>query len=302
MGERKTTFGKLARRYAATVLATRDVKPTTRRYLASSLRSVQRVWVHLARTPVQEIAPADCQRWYDLRRDQVVAQRLNGELSMLKEALELARRDGLIAVNPAASLRGVRVEVKIARRIPTRDNFTKLIYILWLRGLNRAADYAELLAYSGLHPAEAAALTWGDIDFKAGTLSVRSGRTVPLFPHLRAHLLKLKKRASHPQPGDRILRNKQCKEALASTSALLRIPHMNHQRLRDFFIADALNAGVDYPVLADWLGHKDGGVTLLKMYGHVRRQDLAAMAARMTFRVNAQDASRIKVLEGVAKD
>ena len=291
------TFGEVAGRYASTVLAKKDCRPATRKYQASSLRMLQRVWKGLAGKKVQSITPADCRKWFDLRSIQVVAQRLNTELSLLKQVLELARREGVIAVNPAASLRGVRAEVNMARGIPTREHFEKLIVMLTLLRLHKAGLYAEFLAYSGLRPAEAAALTWGDIDFKRNEFTVSTGqrgsdkrltRCVPLFPNLREHLLKVKERSPRSRPKDRIFRTKQCRAALSSASHLAFIPHMNHQRLRHFFAVNALRAGVDYPLLADWLGHKDGGVGLLKMYGHVHHQDPKVMAGKMTFRVRLE--------------
>jgi hypothetical protein len=35
--------------------------------------------------------------------------------------------------------------------------------------------------------------------------------------------------------------------------------------------------------VADWLGHADGGVLVLKTYGHVRPEHAAAAAAKVSF-------------------
>jgi integrase len=157
MGRLTVTFGEVAGRYASTVLAAKDCKPATRMYLTSSLRMLQRVWTRSAGKPVRSITTANCKRWFDRRSIQVVAQRLNAELSLLKQVLDLAQREGVIKVNPAASLRGVRAEVNMARGIPTRADFERLIVMLTLLRLPKAGLYAEFLAYSGLRPAEAAA-------------------------------------------------------------------------------------------------------------------------------------------------
>jgi integrase len=74
-----------------------------------------------------------------------------------------------------------------------------------------------LAGYAGLRLGEVRALTWADIDFEAGTLSVRRSllpdgtakepkteagiRTVPMLPALRRLLLTWKLRSPYTQPG-----------------------------------------------------------------------------------------------------
>jgi integrase len=40
--------------------------------------------------------------------------------------------------------------------------------------------------------------------------------------------------------------------------------------LRHFFASHCLERGVDVPTVSRWLGHKDGGVLVLRTYGHLR--------------------------------
>jgi integrase len=53
--------------------------------------------------------------------------------------------------------------------------------------------------------------------------------------------------------------------------------------LRHHFISYAVMSGVDYMTLARWVGHKDGGVLIGKVYGHLADQHRKAQAARMNF-------------------
>jgi len=53
--------------------------------------------------------------------------------------------------------------------------------------------------------------------------------------------------------------------------------------MRHFFCSNAIEAGIDFKVIASWLGHKDGGILVAKTYGHLRAEHSAEMAKRMTF-------------------
>jgi site-specific recombinase XerD len=63
----------------------------------------------------------------------------------------------------------------------------------------------------------------------------------------------------------------------------LGLPRFGHHAMRHFFCSNAIEAGCDFKVIAEWLGHKDGGVLVAKTYGHLRNEHGAAMAKRITF-------------------
>jgi len=48
------------------------------------------------------------------------------------------------------------------------------------------------------------------------------------------------------------------------------------------FITRAIEFGVDIKVIADWQGHRDGGMLILRTYSHVRPQHSQRMAQLMT--------------------
>jgi len=288
---RTATFGEAAGVYGRAALADGDVKPATRKHQECCLRGIQRVWQGLAETPVRNLTTADCERWVALRREQVGPQRLNAELGVLRRVLDLARREGVIAVNPAASIRRI-VFVNPLPAIPTPAQFSRLVSMLRVLGNRKAADFVELLAYSGMQCHEAAALTWADVDFNKGTFLVsrsergsrdRVTRCVPLFPNLRELLVSIRKRSGKTGPGDRVLRIKQCKAALQMACRFRGLPRFSHQDLRHFFAARAIDEGIDYNIIADWLGHRDNGALVARMYGHLSLQDPERMAKRMTF-------------------
>ena len=42
-------------------------------------------------------------------------------------------------------------------------------------------------------------------------------------------------------------------------------------------------SGIDFMTIARWVGHKDGGVLIGKVYGHLSNEHAQAQAARVSF-------------------
>ena len=53
--------------------------------------------------------------------------------------------------------------------------------------------------------------------------------------------------------------------------------------LRHHFISYAVMSGVDFMTVANWCGHKDGGILIGKVYGHLAADHKKTQAARLTF-------------------
>ena len=73
------------------------------------------------------------------------------------------------------------------------------------------------------------------------------------------------------------------KKAIITACRKAGLPHYGHHTMRHFFCSNAIEAGIDFKVIAGWLGHKDGGVLVARTYGHLRNEHSAAMAKRLTF-------------------
>jgi integrase len=52
---------------------------------------------------------------------------------------------------------------------------------------------------------------------------------------------------------------------------------------RHHFISYAVMSGIDFMTIAQWVGHKDGGILIGKVYGHLSNEHAQAQAARMNF-------------------
>lgn len=249
---------------------------------------------------VRNISTRHCDDWLVKRGAELSARSFNIERETLNLILEFARGDGLLLDNPAASIER-RKQAKAKLVIPTRQQFRLLVKTI--RQLDcrawDAADLVEILAYSGMRLAEATSLTWGDVDFERGVFTVTGGetgtknheaRTVPLFPALRELLERIQGDRT-PAPTDKVIPIGDAKKAVGTACRKAKLPHFNHHTLRHYFVSNAIEAGVDFNVIAGWVGHKDGGVLVAKTYGHLRDTHSFEMAKRMTFSATAAEAT-----------
>ena len=60
------------------------------------------------------------------------------------------------------------------------------------------------------------------------------------------------------------------------------LPWVGFHDFRHFFASQCVMAGVDYMTIAAWLGHRDGGVLVGKVYGHLSDSHKSRMAAGLT--------------------
>lgn len=241
---------------------------------------------------IREITTSDCEAWASKRSLNASASTLNKEREALICIFGYAEREGFVLENPAEHVKRRKVSTKKSV-IPNQDEFKKLVTTLRSADVrySDAANFVELLAYSGMRLAEASALRWEDIDFGRKIFAVTGGelgtknreaRMVPLFPALAELLQRLKPRDGAPAQGP-IVPITTAKKAIASGCKKAGLPRFTHHHLRHYFCSNAIEAGIDYKVIANWLGHKDGGILVAKTYGHLRAPHSHEMAKRMTF-------------------
>jgi integrase len=228
------------------------------------------------------------------------------ELETLNLCFKYAVEHGIIIDNPASRLSRRKLS-KPRLTIPTRNQFKELLAtVRQCRTMTKpcaedeaAANLIEFLAYSGCRLAEVVGdhkfdkepMTWGDIDFDLHTFTVTGKgsdkgktRTVSLFAPLERLVLNIKaKLPAAPRRADPIFTIQSAKKAIETACRRLGFPHYHHHTFRHFFASNAIEHGIDFKVIAEWLGHADGGVLVARTYGHLRAEHSAAMARRMVF-------------------
>lgn len=280
------TFASVAEQWAKTVLAAQNLKPLSLLYRQSTLKRLLKDFLALSQKRINAITLADCQEWKARRIHAGCVQRFNNELGTLRMVFDYAISHGLAHDNPARQVRRERIDA-IEKAIPTRHHFEQIVAELRRQTRTQdAANFVELLAYSGLRLHEAAELRWADVDFERGTMRVTGGergtknrrvRVLPLFPPLRALLSRT------PRFQDRVLGSQSCRMSLHRACQRLGLPRFGHHSLRHFFCTTAIEAGISPRTLAQWIGHRDGGTLLLRTYAHVWPDAERAAADRMRY-------------------
>jgi integrase len=142
-------------------------------------------------------------------------------------------------------------------------------------------------------------MRWQDVDLKQKQLTIgaegdtknRSARVVDFNPKLKAHLVDMKNRRApdsqwlfpSPQRGDRDIPAKTFRESLGLARTQAKMPDFNFHDCRHHFISMCVMSGVDFMTIAAWVGHRDGGVLIGKVYGHLANEHRKAMAERVNF-------------------
>jgi integrase len=122
-------------------------------------------------------------------------------------------------------------------------------------------------------------------------LKNREARTVDFNPKLKAHLVAMQKRRDpdlqwlfpSPQRGEKDIPAKSFRESLDMVRAKAELPNFGFHDLRHHFISMCVMSGIDFMTIAAWVGHKDGGVLIGKVYGHLANEHRKAMADKLNF-------------------
>jgi integrase len=61
------------------------------------------------------------------------------------------------------------------------------------------------------------------------------------------------------------------------------LPNFGFHDCRHFFISHSVMSGVDFMTIAKWVGHKDGGVLIGKVYGHLADAHTKQQAQKLNF-------------------
>jgi integrase len=237
--------------------------------------------------PVRHLRPSQIKTWLATHYGNMSASYYNSALMLVRDALETAVRDRVIAENPAKDLK-YRKRKKPIRLTPTFEQFNQIVAEIRAQKFNQVAqqsgDFIEFLGLAGLGAVEAASLTPADVDFNAGKVityrhKTSAGFVVPIFPQVRPLLEKLCAGKAHDE---RLFQINEARKALTNACVRLGLPHFTHRSLRRMFITRAIERGVDVKVIAEWQGHRDGGKLILDTYSHVNRVHSQRMAQLMT--------------------
>jgi len=228
------------------------------------------------------------------------ARTCNLALVCLRHVLKAAKRDGYLKTLPTEDIPWQRTETK-ARRLYTRTDIDLLCQAAPAASKNGVefADYIRLMALCGAREQETIKLRWVDVDFTHKLLTIgadadtknREARRVDFNPELENHLKAMQSRRApdsqwvfpSPQRGERDEHARTFRESLKLARKAAGLHGFGFHDCRHHFISYAVMSGIDFMTIARWVGHKDGGILIGKVYGHLSNEHAQLQAARMNF-------------------
>jgi len=293
------TLGSWLAEWRDTSLAASNRRPTTK-VLYATLSRKHLEASELADMPLDKIRPRHIEALVQSLRDKGLADSTVRQVyTILRGALDIAVRDGLLARNPAAALKRPAVERKEAKHLSADE----VAALLKAAEGSRYHDMLALIAATGLRRGEALALRWPDVDLEAGTLRVKgtlarvegelvvsepktkqSRRTLPLSPAL----VSLLDRHRRTQAEERLragnlwtdtghvfttetgtpIDPRNVLRAVTSAAEKAGIDGVGVHTLRHSAATAWLEAGVHLKAVSELLGHHDIAITG-DCYGHV---------------------------------
>ncbi|MFZ0916683.1 MAG: site-specific integrase [Candidatus Udaeobacter sp.] len=233
--------------------------------------------------------------------DAVSERTANLDLMTLRNVLRAAIDDGHLRELP-------RIKMLDEAPPPKRQLITPAEFNNLIRAARRAcakngeqlADYLQFLAFTGAREKEALRVRSEDVDFKKERVTIGAdrltknweARRVEFNPQLRTLLRDMKKRRApdcawlfpSPRRGPRDEHARSFRESLKMARTAAGIEWVGFHDLRHYFCSVCVMAGIDFLTIASWLGHKDGGILVGKVYGHLLDEHRQRAAKRVQFR------------------
>ena len=244
-----------------------------------------------------------------LREDGLAPQTINYALITLRNIFSMALEDGLISGLPFVSKMWLK---KDRRKRPefTTAQLDKLLNEAQhcSRNGRHFAWYFKFMCFSGARAGEALRVKWADVDFTNrqivigadGNTKNGKSRVVDFNGELEALLLEMRdSRLSDEwlfvsgQRGSEGQRARCFKETLVKARERVGLGQqrkaatgyaLGFHDCRHYFISHAVMCGVDFPTVAIWVGHQDGGMLISTVYAHIANEHRKNSAAKVSFK------------------
>jgi len=260
---------------------------STRQYKVHYLELFEEDFPHNKK--IAELKKSDVLRYLSKFEDKSSDTR-NKALTAVRDLFRYAIDDQAIAVSPAEGIKYKRSKASIKRPIPSWEEFEAIVssvrHVVFSDTGQESADLIEFMGKAGLGQAECAGITWGDINFKTGKITIIRKKTgtefeIPIYPQVRPLLERMKDEREDRAPDTKVFKVRDPKKGLDAACKRLDLPNYSARAFRRLFITRCLELGIDPQTVASWQGHRDGGQLILKVYGKVSKKHQDEMAARL---------------------
>jgi integrase len=224
----------------------------------------------------------------------------NLDLMSLRNVLKSAVDDGHLRDLPKIKLLEEAPSPK--RQLLAPSEFDRLILAArnnCVKNGKQLAHYLRFLAFSGAREQEALRIKWSDVDFERERLIVGAdqlsknweSRTIEFNPRLASLLRNMYRRRApdcswvfpSPHRGPRDEHAISFRESLKIARKAAGVEWVGFHDLRHYFCSMCVMAGIDFMTIAAWLGHKDGGILVGKVYGHLLDEHRHRAAKQVRF-------------------
>ena len=222
---------------------------------------------------------------------------VNLAITVLSNVLNHAQDNGLIDTLPTTGLKPIRWKPK-KRPLFALEQIEAICVaaVKNTRNGQLLADYVRLMARCGARATETLRLMWSDVDWGQQQLNIGSdglsknheSRAVDFNDALAELLEEMRARSNGSAylfPAPRMFGEdapaRSLKEALYKARALAGVDGFGFHDCRHYFISHAVMSGIDYMTIARWVGHKDGGVLIGRVYGHLNDEHAKRQAKKL---------------------
>lgn len=251
-----------------------------------------------------DLQPRHIDEWVELRRDDVTSvgtlvtnRTINLDIIALNNCLNRARCiDKIISKLPTEHWKALdhtspirplwtdaQIDLVCQKALEVSENGALLV------------DFIRFLQHSGSRRAAAFQVKWSNVDFNRGTVlfatDVKYGKPyrVDFNPQLEALLKHMHVRRQpdseylfpSPRRGNKDAPAITLKNSFDAAREAAGLPDMQFHDLRHYFISHCVMAGIDYMTIARWVNHKDGGILIGRVYGHLNDEHAKKQAAKL---------------------
>lgn len=169
-----------------------EVSASTFAFYQGAYRKFIRYLGDKANAALFEISRDDIQRWREQEAERVSPSTVNHGLKFIRMLFVAARRDGLIADNPAEDVSVLKRDTKSTRRPFSLEEVKSMLKVA-------DSEWKSMILiglYTGQRLGDIARLTWDQIDLEAGEIRLQTGKTgrfqkIPIPPPLLKHIESL---------------------------------------------------------------------------------------------------------------
>jgi hypothetical protein len=140
------TFGSLAELYRGRIQSDTCLKPSSEIYRCQTIDAILRFRPEWIERLIRDIRETDCLRWAAAYSGKVDGTRFNNTVGTLRAIFEVGLENGLLADNPARSIRKVRVVGKNLR-LPSAEEFADILGNIESSGAWCACGAADLVLF-----------------------------------------------------------------------------------------------------------------------------------------------------------